>query len=93
MNREEWVKALEKFTEGNDFNLNPDRNFANSIIDGVLAQEKSFGLKLCPCRLTDGSREMTLSLLCPCNFKALKAWDRKGECWCGLFVKKFGSLR
>jgi ferredoxin-thioredoxin reductase catalytic chain len=93
MNREEFRKAIERFTEGNDFMLNPDERLLEGILDGVMAQEKSFGFKMCPCRLSDGSRERNLKLLCPCNFKALKAWEKRGECWCGLFIRRHSHLR
>ena len=87
MNKEELRKAWEKFTENNDFKLNPDDWHVNFIVNGVLENERKYGLKLCPCRLRDGTRERDLELICPCNFKIQKTWKNKGECWCGLFVK------
>jgi ferredoxin-thioredoxin reductase catalytic chain len=53
-----------------------------------LGNEKKYGLRLCPCRLRDGTREKDLELICPCNFKAQGVWKDKGRCWCGLFVKR-----
>lgn len=88
MNKEEVRKVYEKFTEGNDFMLNPDSNHVNMVIDGVLANEKKFGLKLCPCRLRDGTKERDLQLICPCNFKSQEVWTKEGRCWCGLFFKR-----
>lgn len=88
MNKEELVKVWERFTEKNDFKLNPDKEHVGMITKGVLKNEEKFGLKLCPCILRDGSREKDLELICPCNFKIQKTWQEKGECWCGLFVKK-----
>lgn len=88
MNKEELERVWEQFTEKNDFELNPDNWHVKEVINGVLKNEEKFGLKLCPCRLRDGSREKDLELICPCNFKIQKTWQEKGECWCGLFVKK-----
>ena len=88
MNGDELRKAWERFSEKNDFMLNPDSEHVDRIIDGLMTQEKNFGLKLCPCRLRDGSRERDLELLCPCNFKIQETWDKEGRCWCGLFVKR-----
>lgn len=88
MNREELRTAWEKFTGNNDFRLNPDREHVDMVIDGVLENEKDHGLKLCPCRLRDGTRQWDLELLCPCNFRIQETWRSKGMCWCGLFVKK-----
>jgi ferredoxin-thioredoxin reductase catalytic chain len=53
-----------------------------------LENEKNCGLKLCPCRVRDGTRKGDLELICPCNFKAQKTWKDEGQCWCGLFVKR-----
>jgi ferredoxin-thioredoxin reductase catalytic subunit len=88
MDRQELRKAWEDFTQGNDFMLNPDSKFVESVMDGVLANEKSSGLKLCPCRLSDGSKEGKITLLCPCNFRTHTTWEKEGRCWCGLFVKR-----
>lgn len=88
MNTEELHAAWEKYTQKNDFVLNPDKKHVGLVIKGVLENEKRFGLKLCPCRLRDNTRETDLGLICPCNFKIQETWKNKGECWCGLFVKK-----
>lgn len=88
MNKEEIRGSWERFCEKNDFILNPDTPHVDIVIDGVLANEEKHGLKLCPCRLRDGSRERDIELLCPCNFKIQDTWKNKGECWCGLFVKR-----
>jgi len=88
MNKEELIKVWERFTEKNDFILNPEREHINGVADGVLDNEKNHGLKLCPCRLRDGSKEQDLGLLCPCNFKVQQTWSGEGRCWCGLFVKR-----
>jgi len=88
MNSEQLRQAWEKFTEKNDFKLNPDKEHVDMVIEGLLNNEKKHGLKLCPCRLKDGTRERDLSLICPCNFKIQDTWKNKGMCWCGLFVKE-----
>tara|TARA_B100000315_G_C14365192_1_gene490329 strand:+ start:109 stop:393 length:285 start_codon:yes stop_codon:yes gene_type:complete len=93
MNSKELLAAWEKFTEKSDFVLNPDQSHVDMIVQGVLDNEKKFGLKLCPCRLRDGSLEKDFELICPCNFKTHSTWSapkdgRKPMCWCGLFVKR-----
>jgi len=88
MKKEELIKVWERFAEKNDFMLNPDKEHISALADGVLENEKNHGLKLCPCRLRDGSRERDLELLCPCNFKSQDVWAKQGRCWCGLFFRK-----
>ena len=88
MDEEELKKVWERFAEKQDFMLNPDKTHVERIAKGVLLNESKFGLKMCPCRIRDGTREQDLKLICPCNFKADETWAKKGQCWCGLFVKK-----
>ena len=82
----ELIKIWEKFVEKADFKLN-DKAHVENVVRGVLEIEKQVGLRFCPCRLRDGTRETDLELLCPCNFKVQKNWKEHGRCWCGLFVK------
>lgn len=90
MDKEKLKQVWERFAEKNDFVLNPDDDHVDKIADGVLKNEEEHGLKLCPCRLRDGSRERDLELICPCNFRTHDTWKTKGMCWCGLFVKREG---
>ena len=73
--------------------LNPDKEHIELLLEGLLENEKKHRLKLCPCRLRDGTRERDLELICPCNFKTHETWlkPKKGMlsmCICGLFVKR-----
>lgn len=86
MNREALNSAWEVFIENNNFMLNPDQQHVNMLIEGILANEKDCGLRLCPCRVRDGTNRGDLELICPCNFRAQEIWKNEGRCWCGLFV-------
>jgi len=88
MNGEEIREVWERFAENNDFKLNPDKKHVGMLVKGVMENEKRYGLKLCPCRLRDGTKETDLKLICPCNFKAQEVWRTKGRCWCGLFIRR-----
>lgn len=88
MNKTVLIKSWERFTKKNDFILNPNRGLVEGVADGVLELEKKHGLKLCPCRLRDGTRKRDLKLICPCNFKIQKNWIKQNRCWCGLFVRR-----
>lgn len=82
----ELIELWKKFAEKADFKLN-NLDHVKNVEKGVLEIEKQTGLRFCPCRLRDGTRETDLELLCPCNFKIQKTWKEHGRCWCGLFVK------
>ena len=93
MNEKELKIVWERFCEKNDFLLNPDEGHVGMLVKGILENEKKYGLKLCPCRVRDGTREKDLELICPCNFKTHQTWlnpkeGKKPMCWCGLFLKK-----
>jgi len=93
MNPKKLRNVWEKFTEKNNFILNPDNEHVDMIIKGVLKNEEKYGFKLCPCRIRYGIQEKDLELICPCNFKTHTTWinppkGRKPMCWCGLFVKE-----
>lgn len=81
-------RVWERFCQGNDFRLNPDEEHVSMLVKGVLHNEERYGLRLCPCRLRDGTREADLKLLCPCDFKAQDTWRENRMCWCGLFVRR-----
>ena len=87
MSKDEVLKIWKAFAENNDFMLNPDETHVDILANGVLVNEEKHGLKLCPCRLRDGTKERDLELICPCNFKMQETWKTKGQCWCGLFVR------
>lgn len=89
MDNDELIRIWERFSDKSaEFKLNPDKNLVNMVAEGVLGNEKKTGLKLCPCRVSDGTREGDLKLICPCNFKIHTTWNTQGRCWCGLFVKR-----
>jgi ferredoxin-thioredoxin reductase catalytic subunit len=88
LEKAELMRVWEEFTKENDFKLNPEQQIVDMVAEGVTANEKSKGLKLCPCRLGDGTKARDLALICPCNFKTHPTWASQNRCWCGLFVKK-----
>ncbi|MFC1559940.1 ferredoxin-thioredoxin reductase catalytic domain-containing protein [Candidatus Margulisiibacteriota bacterium] len=88
MNKKEILNAFAAFCDGNEFELNPDKEHVNAVIDGILINEKQDGLKYCPCRIKTGDLEKDMELICPCNFTIQDKYKTKGECWCGLFKKK-----
>ncbi len=88
MTRGELKEVFREFTEGQEFGLNPDEDHLNMVLDGVLSNEKTVGLKYCPCQLRSGDFEADLGLLCPCNFKQQETYRDEDRCWCGLFTKR-----
>ncbi len=90
MTREDFLGAIERFAEENEFQVNPDRQKVNTLLKGIFNSEKNHGMKYCPCRLTAKNFEEDLKLVCPCNFRIHETYKDKeeGECWCGLFKRR-----
>jgi ferredoxin-thioredoxin reductase catalytic subunit len=90
MTKEEFGRAIEKFTEKNEFEVNPDKAKVDTLLEGVEENEKNHGFKYCPCRLQTKDFDEDLKLVCPCNFIIHETYKNKadGECWCGLFVRR-----
>lgn len=86
--KEDFLSAIDKFTEKNDFKVNPDRKKVEMLLEGIFSNEKNHGLKYCPCRLITKEFNEDLKLVCPCNFLSHETYQEKGECWCGLFVRR-----
>ncbi len=87
-NKDIFLEAIEKFTENNEFQVNPDREKVNLLLEGIFNNEKNHGLKYCPCRLITKDFKEDLKLVCPCNFLIHSTYKEKGECWCGLFKRR-----
>ncbi len=83
---EEFISVLREWTTHNDFKLNPDTEHISFTIEGILRNERTVGLKYCPCRVPSGNFEEDLKLICPCNFVEQETWEEQGRCWCGLFI-------
>lgn len=88
--KEKFLEAIEKFTEKNEFQVNPDKEKVKMLLDGMFNNEQNHGLKYCPCRLITKDFAEDLKLVCPCNFLIHETYKDKedGECWCGLFVRR-----
>lgn len=67
--------------------LNPDMDFTGSLVEGLAVNWNRYGYFLCPCRDTEGSRELDADVLCPCKY----SWGdiaEHGHCFCALYMRK-----
>jgi ferredoxin-thioredoxin reductase catalytic chain len=83
------IDAWKKFGDmGEEYKLVEDAEMVSGLAEGVLNNQKGHGLRYCPCRLATGDFNADLKLICPCNFQVQQTWTERGECWCGLFVRR-----
>jgi len=87
---DEFRAAIERFTAGREFQVNPDRERVDLLVKGIFENEKNHGLKYCPCRLRCKNWDEDLGIVCPCNFTIHETYKGvpDGECWCGLFIRR-----
>ena len=79
-------ELYKRYAERKGFMLNPDKKTADMLLDGMLAREKKYRRRYCPCRVVSGNREKDRNIICPCAYHLLEI-EEMGRCWCGLFVK------
>ena len=86
--REEIDRRFEKLkreAEAGGYHLNPDIEFAKSLIAGILTNEKRYGYWNCPCRLASSNKEADLDIICPCDYRDPDLLEY-GACYCALYV-------
>jgi ferredoxin-thioredoxin reductase catalytic chain len=90
MPREDFRAAIGRFAAGQEFEVNPDGEKVEMLLNGIFENEKNHGFKFCPCRLRTKDLDEDLKLVCPCNFTIHETYKGRadGECWCGLFVRR-----
>jgi ferredoxin-thioredoxin reductase catalytic chain len=78
-------EQLKKEAESYGYNLNPDIEMTRDLVRGILINEKRYGYRNCPCRLSDGNRDEDLDIICPCDYRDGDV-VKYGACYCGLYV-------
>lgn len=67
------------------YNINPDAEFAKSLVEGLAVNEGRYGYQACPCRLSSGEKTIDLDIICPCDYRDADLTDH-GACYCALYV-------
>jgi len=79
----EWYR---KHAKENGFRLNPDQEAVERLVKGLLANEKKYGERYCPCRRIAGNKEEDNPKICPCKWHKEEI-EKDGHCFCGLFKR------
>jgi ferredoxin-thioredoxin reductase catalytic chain len=80
-------ERLDTEAEKGGYHLNPEPEFTLGLIRGILVNEKRYGYWLCPCRLSDGSKQEDLDIICPCDYRDADL-EEYGCCFCSLYVSQ-----
>ena len=87
MNAEQLLELSKKYADKQGFQLQPDKEFLNELVKGLLENEKNFGFRFCPCRAITGDKIKDAKIICPCVYHKDEI-RTTGHCHCGLFVAK-----
>ena len=85
-NINDMIERYDNYAKSNGFRLNPDKKTIERVINGLLANEKKYGKRYCPCRRISGNEEEDAKKICPCAFHKEEI-EKDGHCFCNLFVK------
>lgn len=80
-------EKIKKEAESGGYHLNPDNDFTRGLIQGLLTNEARYGYQSCPCRLSLGTREEDLDIICPCDYRDQDVVEQ-GACYCALYVSQ-----
>ncbi|HBU11791.1 MAG TPA: ferredoxin:glutaredoxin reductase [Clostridiales bacterium] len=67
------------------YKLNPDKEFCERLVAGIIKNNERYGIEACPCRLVTGAKEENLDIVCPCDYRDDDLAEY-GACFCGLYV-------
>lgn len=87
MTPEKLYEVLSRYAESQGMELNRDREFVLDIMAGLLANEKRYGYRSCPCRLAAGVKERDADIICPCLYRDPDI-EEYGSCYCSLYVSR-----
>jgi len=86
-NRDDVVMFVQAVSHHQKWRLNPDREFLDTLIDGLLEKHNQYGYFLCPCRESWNDREKDSDVICPCSY-AQQDIKEFGHCFCGLYLSE-----
>ncbi len=84
---ERMRKWTERAAASKGWKLNPEEDTIRVTIEGLLANQRIYKRKYCPCRRVTRNRVKDTAIICPCIY-ADDEIEQKGICMCKLFVKR-----
>ena len=81
------LEIAERIAQTKGWKVNPDRKYAQEIIDGLNQNKNTKGKYYCPCKVVTGDLERDKDIICPCK-DSQKEINEMGHCHCNLFHEK-----
>ena len=79
----EWV---ERVAAKKGWRVNPNEESVQITIKGLLANQRMYQRRYCPCRRVTRKQEKDKAIICPCIYAADEI-KQNGICLCELFTK------
>ena len=83
--KEDAQKFTEMVAKKQGWKLNRDNDFLNTLFEGFATNFNRYGYYCCPCRDSDGSKELDKDIICPCDY-CRPDMEEFGHCYCGLYL-------
>ncbi|NLX50216.1 MAG: ferredoxin:glutaredoxin reductase [Methanospirillum sp.] len=80
-------REIERDAESGGYHIHPDRVFTERLVRGLIENERRYGYRSCPCRLSAGSPGEDVDIVCPCDYRDPDL-SEFGACYCALYVSK-----
>ncbi len=74
------------------YQLHPDPEFLNPLLEGLRTNEERYGYPSCPCRLASGVFELDRDIICPCDYRDPDV-EEYGTCYCCFYVDEAAYKR
>ncbi|MFQ5909210.1 MAG: ferredoxin-thioredoxin reductase catalytic domain-containing protein [Thermoplasmata archaeon] len=85
--RKDMLERMERNAQESSCFLNPDREFVDDLINGLVTNEERYGYASCPCRVACGIESYDADIICPCEYRDADVAEF-GACFCALFVSR-----
>jgi thioredoxin 1 len=85
-NVDKLIEKYDNYAKSVGIKLNPDKKTVERVVNGLIANEKKYGEKYCPCRRVSGNKEEDSKKICPCIWGKDEV-KKDGHCLCNLYVK------
>lgn len=79
------IDELKSDAASGGYRINPDDDFVEGLVEGMLVNKDRYGIESCPCRLLTGNPEDNKDIICPCDYRD-EDLAEYGACFCALYV-------
>ncbi|MCS3924617.1 ferredoxin-thioredoxin reductase catalytic domain-containing protein [Methanosalsum natronophilum] len=76
----------QRYADRKGYDLNPDNEMLDMVIEGLANNVDKYGRRYCPCRIITGNEQEDRKIICPCIYHEEEV-ETQGSCHCSLFFE------